>query len=485
MREDFTNVPRGYFISIMNYAFGIRGASQSLLTFVTDVLEMTKIETGKMELVQSEYEVQGMLYSIIDPLRSIIADKGLKFDIKIDEMLPKRLYGDLGKIRQVMFKLLSNAIEYTEKGSIEFKLSLVSRNDSECSLCFSVKDTGIGIKNENLDQLFVASDDQHKNLGLRISKKFAELMGGELVCHSVYGQGSEFIFTLNQKIIDSTPLGIFNEQNEEANIKGPYIPEFIAPDADILVADENQMNLEIIKNLLKATKVFVTTASNAEDSLEKLRKSFFNIAFIDQKLILNLEEDFIGKIREKNPDLPVYIITENTFTGEQKYKDMGYKGCLYTPIDSLLLERIIMRNLPEQMMQQPPKGYFSEALTEFPVMLNWLKDVEGICVEEGVKNSVGVSGFIRGIQLFYETIDENAKNIENAYMKGDFEVYKAKIQMIKNSAYIIGADTLLQLAAKLEEACDKDDKIYIASHTDELLKVYSSFKEKLSAIEES
>lgn len=485
MREDFTNVPRGYFISIMNYAFGIRGASQSLLTFVTDVLEMTKIETGKMELVQSEYEVQGMLYSIIDPLRSIIADKGLKFDIKIDEMLPKRLYGDLGKIRQVMFKLLSNAIEYTEKGSIEFKLSLVSRNDSECSLCFSVKDTGIGIKTENLDQLFVASDDQHKNLGLRISKKFAELMGGELVCHSVYGQGSEFIFTLNQKIIDSTPLGIFNEQNEEANIKGPYIPEFIAPDADILVADENQMNLEIIKNLLKATKVFVTTASNAEDSLEKLRKSFFNIAFIDQKLILNLEEDFIGKIREKNPDLPVYIITENTFTGEQKYKDMGYKGCLYTPIDSLLLERIIMRNLPEQMMQQPPKGYFSEALTEFPVMLNWMKDVEGISVEEGVKNSVGVSGFIRGIQLFYETIDENAQNIENAYMKGDFEVYKAKMQMIKNSAYIIGADTLLQLAAKLEEACDKDDKIYIASHTDELLKVYTSFKEKLSAIEES
>ena len=485
MREEFTNVPKGYFMSIMNYAFGIRNASQSLLTLVTDVLEMTKIETGKQELVESEYDVPNLLYSIIDPVRSKITDKGLKFDIIIDEMLPKRLYGDLGKIRQVCVKLLSNAVEYTEKGSVEFKLSMTSRSDAECSLCFTVKDTGIGIKPEELDNLFTATENQHENLGLKISKSFVELMGGELVCHSSYGEGTEFVFNLTQKIIDASPIGTFNEHNDSSDIKGPYIPEFIAPDADILVADANHMNLEILKDLLKATKVFVTSASTAEDSLEKLRKSFYNIAFIDQNLILNSEEEFIEKVREKNPDLPVYIITENTFAGEQNYKAMGYKGCIFSPIDSLLLERIIMRNLPEQMMQQPPKGYFSEALTEFPVMLNWLKEVEGISVEEGVKNSVGVSGFIRGIQLFYETIDENAKNIENAYMKGDFEVYKAKIQMIKNSAYIIGADTLLQLAAKLEEACDKDDKIYIASHTDELLKVYTSFKEKLSAIEES
>ena len=135
-------------------------------------------------------------------------------------------------------------------------------------------------------------------------------MGGELVCHSVYGQGSEFIFTLTQKIVDASPIGSFNAQNEESTIQGPYIPEFIAPDADILVADANETNLQIIKNLLKGTKIFVTTATNAEDSLEKLRKSFFNIAVIDQKLILNQEKEFIDNIREKNPDLPVYIITE-------------------------------------------------------------------------------------------------------------------------------------------------------------------------------
>lgn len=485
MREDFTNVPKGYFMSIMNYAFGIRGASQSLLTFVTDILEMTKIETGKQELVQSEYMVPEMLYSVIGPVRGLITDKGLRFDVIIDELLPKKLYGDLGKIRQILFRILSNAIEYTEKGSVEFKLSMVSRTNTECNLCFSVKDTGAGIKADELEQLFVSSENQHKNLGLRISKKFAELMGGELVCHSVYGQGSEFIFTLSQKIVDASPIGSFNAQNEESTIQGPYIPEFIAPDADILVADANETNLQIIKNLLKATKIFVTTATNAEDSLEKLRKSFFNIAVIDQKLILNQEKEFIDNIREKNPDLPVYIITENTFTGEDNYKAMGYKGCIFSPIDSLLLERIIMRNLPEQMMQQPPKGYFSENLTEFPVELNWVKDIEDISLEEGIKNSKGVSGFVRGIKLFYDTIDENIQNIENAYTKGDFEVYKAKIQMIKNSAFIIGANSLLELSVKLEDACDRDDKIFIASHTDELLKLYTSFKEKLSALEES
>ena len=485
MREDFTNVPKGYFISIMNYAFGIRSASQSLLTLVTDVLEMTKIETGKQELVETEYDSPNLLYSIIDPVRSRITDKGLRFDIKIDEMLPKRLCGDLAKIRQVCVKLLSNAVEYTEKGSVEFKLSMLSRDDSECKLCFTVKDTGIGIKPEVLETLFTPLENKQENLGINISKKFAELMGGELVCHSVYGEGTEFTFNLSQKILDVSPIGEFNEQNESRNIKGPYIPEFIAPDADILVADANQMNLEILKDLLKATKVFVTAASTAEDCLEKLRKSFYNIAFIDQNLILNSEEEFIEKVREKNPDLPVYIITENTFAGEQTYKDMGYKGCVFSPIDSLLLERLIMRNLPEQMMQQPPKGYFSEDLKDFPETLNWVRKVEDISVEAGIKNSEGISGFIRGIRLFYDTIDENAQNIEKSYTKGDFEVYKAKIQMIKNSAYIIGALRLLELAVKLEEACNKDDRIFIASHTDELLKLYTSFKEKLAAIEES
>ena len=129
---------------------------------------MTKIETGSQELVQSEYEVKEMLYSILDPLQSIITDKGLKFDIIIDELLPKKLYGDLAKIRQVLFKLLSNAIAYTEKGRIEFKFSMISRNNNDCNLCFSVKDTGIGMKNDELDLLFVSTENQHNKYKLEV-----------------------------------------------------------------------------------------------------------------------------------------------------------------------------------------------------------------------------------------------------------------------------------------------------------------------------
>ena len=484
MREDFTNVPKGYFISMMNYAFGIRGASQTLLSLVTDLLEMTKIESGALELVQVEYDVSKMLRSIIEPVQARISEKGLKFDIKIDEMIPKRLYGDLGKIRQVMLKLLSNAEKYTDHGSLELNLFLVSRNDDECKLCFTVKDTGIGIKPEEIEKLFGTDEDQY-NIGLNISKNFAKLLGGELVCTSVYGEGAKFIFTLNQKIVDASPIGVFNEHDDGAGVRGPYIPQFIAPDADILVADANEMNLDIIKKLLKATKVFVTTATTAEDCLENTRKSFFNIVFINQMLIKDSEKEYIEKIRDKNPELPVYIITENTFKGERDYKAMGYNGCLYTPIDSMLLERTIMRNLPESMMQQPPAGYFSEELTEFPPSLAWLKQVEGISVDEGLKNSDGISGYIRGVKLFYDTIDDNSQSIDKAYTKGDTELYMAKIQMIKTSAQIVGATRLLELACKLEDACKKDDRIYIASHTDELLKIYNSFKEKLSGLYEN
>ena len=350
-REDFTNVPKDYYLPVRNYASNIRNASHDLLSLVTDLLEMTKIETGALELYQSEYDVKEMLNSFIKPVRKRIQNKDIRFNIVIEEMLPSRLYGDLAKIRQIMLKLLNNAVKFTEKGSITLMLSMLSRNDDECKLCFTVRDTGTGISPEDVATLFDASPNQNNNLGLNIFRRFAELMGGELNCESVFGEGTEFTFSFKQKISDSTPVGTYYEEDDNASIRDLYIPEFIAPDADILVADANQMNLEIIKNLLKATKVFVTTSLTAEDAAENIRKNFFNIVFIDQMLIKNSEKEFIDKIREKHPELPVYVITENIFTAEQNFKVMGYNGCILTPIDSLHLERIIKQNLPEHMMQ--------------------------------------------------------------------------------------------------------------------------------------
>ena len=492
MREDAKSVPKSYFMSIMNYAFAIRSASESLSAVISDILEISKIESGSLTLVQQEYDVQEMLRSVIAPVRKRSMEKHLQFDVVIDNMMPRRLYGDLGKIRQVLFRLLFNAVKYTNEGGLELKLSMVERVNNTCGLCFTVKDTGIGIKPEEMEEIFAAygsaregepSEHHGTGLGLDISRKFAELMGGVLVCRSTYGEGSEFIFTLSQKILDASPLGNFLEEDDGAAARGPYIPQFISPDADVLVVDSNEMNQSVIKNLLRATKVFVTTSVSAKDCLEKIRGSSFNVVFIAQSMLKKSETDLIENIREIDKKLPVYVISESTETGEDYFKSLGFNGSITSPIDALLLERIIMLHLPEEMMEKPQKGNFMEALDSFPPELTWLQDTPGLNIEEGIKASGGIGGLIFGIKLFYDTIDENLSYIETAYKNGDFKLYEVKISLLKNSARLIGALDLLKLATQIESACSKKDMIFIASHTEELLQTYAAYKEKLARLE--
>ena len=366
LREDSKDAPKSYVSSILNYGMNIREASEALLTLVNDLLEMSKIESGRLIIRDSEYDVKNLLRSVIIPARQKSILKELNFSVSIDQMIPERLYGDVGKIKQILLNLLSNAIKYTEKGGVELAISMESRSNDKCDLCIRVKDTGNGMKPEVIETIFDAYGAFEKDakelhlktgLGLDISRRFAELMGGVLVCTSEVGKGSEFIFTLTQKIINQTPIGIFTE-TEDVNQRGAYKPEFIAPDADVLVASENLVNLNVLDNLLKATKVFVTRADSRQAFIDKIRDSSFNVAFIDQMLFEDDEkimEEIISKIKEVNASLPVYIITENASSDEDFYKEKGFCGILALPVDPVLLEKTILRHIPEEMMEKPEK----------------------------------------------------------------------------------------------------------------------------------
>ena len=492
LREETKNVPKSYFMAIANYAFDINTASENLLTLINDLLEMSKIESGSLQLVQQEYDVQELLRSIISLVKVKSTEKQLKFDIDADEMLPKRLYGDSGKIKQVVLNLLTNAVKYTEEGGFSLKLSMETRNGDSCGLCFSVKDTGIGIRQEEVENLFTSYDnilDDSSNehfrtsLGLNISRKFAELMGGVLVCQSEFGEGSQFIFTLEQKIVDASPIGVFRENIETRN-KGPYIPQFVAPDADVLVVEDNPITLNVIRSLLKATRVFVTTAGNCEDCLAMIRNTNFNIVFMNHNIPGIDGEEAVQKIRGINQNLPVYAITENSSSSEEFYRSKGYTGCISIPLDTALLERTIMRHLPEETMFRPTKNDKMEVISEIPQNLLWINDTEGISVPDGIDTSGGIGSFIFALNLFLDTIDDNAQVIEKAYKEGDFKLYGTKVRILKTSASFIGATSLYDLSEKLEEACKKDDRIFIAANTDRLLSEYISFKEKLSRIKD-
>ena len=365
LREDTTDVPKKYFLPVENYALNIKNASESLLDLIDDLLDISKIESGKMHLVEQEYDVKELLRSVVPMIRVRSEQKELEFAVDVDPRIPRRLFGDMGKIRQILLNLLTNAAKYTDAGGFRLRVTVEEKSEGSCHLRYCVKDTGIGVRPEDMDKLFVAYEqlDEEKNsaiqgtgLGLDISRQFAELMGGRLWCESVYGEGSEFIFTLEQKVVDGEELGEYREADGNA-ARGPYVPQFIAPEADILVVDDNPMNLTVVKGLLKATRMFVTTADSGEECLEKLKYGSFNVVLLDHMMPGMDGIETVARIRETHPDLPVYALTANAAAGgDAFYRSKGFNGYLAKPIDGAALEQTIMRHLPPEIMMKPAES---------------------------------------------------------------------------------------------------------------------------------
>ncbi len=492
LREDATGVPKSYFMSMVNYALDIRNAGESLLGLINDVLDMSKIESGKMHLVEQNYSMEELLRSIIKMIRVKSDQKDLAFETDIDENLPRILYGDNGKIKQVVLNLMTNAVKYTQEGGFKLKVKMLESDEESCKILFSVKDTGIGIKPEDMKKLFSAFErlDENKNsgiqgtgLGLDISKQFAELMKGSLTCDSVYGEGSDFKFIVNQKIADKKPIGKFKEQDDSMT-SGPYVPSFCAPDAEILVVDDNPMNLTVLKGLLAATEMFITTASSGEECLEKIKYSSYDVVLLDHMMPGMDGIETIKRIREHYPDLPVFALTANSAEGEEFYISHGFNGYLTKPIDGRVLEMAIRQYLPDEIVMDKDNNLQVEIRTELPEDMLWLNEVPEISVESGIQNSGGVDLFVDSVKLFYETIDENAEVLEKAYKAQDYKLYTIKVHALKTSARIIGAEALSELSKNLEDAGNKDDIAFINNNNEKMLMGYRHFKQLLAKLSE-
>lgn len=363
-------------------AKNIQGASKMLLTLINDILDMSKIESGNMDIVAVNYDVGAMLSDIVNMIWVRAREKGLEFHIDVDQSMPSQLCGDEVRIKQILINVLNNAVKYTSEGSVTLSISCKKMEDGCAQISYSVTDTGMGIKKENIPYLFSAfkRGDEEKNryiegtgLGLSIVKQLVELMDGEIAVNSVYTKGSTFVITLPQKIVGEGAIGELNlEAGRSGNTRTRYKQSFEAPEANVLIVDDNEANLMVEKKLLKGTRVTIDTAESGAQCLKKTLKKRYNVIFMDHLMPQMDGVECLHEIRRQtgglNLNTPVVILTANAGGENQAlYKREGFDGYLLKPVSSQLLEQELLRHLPREMVNILESGE-SVGVVETPVV---------------------------------------------------------------------------------------------------------------------
>ncbi len=346
---------------ILGYAEDIDGAGRQLLTIINDILDFSKIESGKFEIHESEYDLLTLINDCYIMMIGRAEEKKLEFRIKNDPKLPARLYGDEVRIRQIIINFLSNAIKYTEEGYVELVVGMKPFDDNDILLTINVKDTGIGITEEDQKKLFGnfnrIDEKEHRNiegtgLGLAIAKQLTVMMGGSIGVNSIKGSGSEFYATIPQKPVGDTEAGLFDVGMEaRKSLKKTHTPGFTAEDARVLVVDDVKVNLNVVRLLLRDTLVNIDCVESGREALNLLMENKYDVVLMDHMMP---EMDGIETLKEArrickyNESVPMIALTANAISGAEKmYYAAGFAGYITKPIKALDLENMLIKLLPE------------------------------------------------------------------------------------------------------------------------------------------
>lgn len=350
--------------SVTQYASDIKIASNNLLSIINEILDSSKIESGKMEIVPGNYKLAIMLNDLYNIILVKSEEKGLTLSFDIDESMPSEYFGDDVRIRQVLVNLLTNAVKYTEKGEVRLKLS-VAKDDHEAILSYCVSDTGIGIKGKDIAALtmdYQRLDEKHNRyiegtgLGMSITTQLLKLMGSELKVQSTYGKGSVFSFELRQEIVNEKPIGNFRE-NEERLVGADKPMDFTAADAKILVVDDNRMNRKVFSLLLKNVKMQITEADSGKACLEAITKEKYDIIFLDHMMPEMDGIEVLGRMKNmaanRNGSTPIIMFTANAINGAKEYYvENGALDYIAKPVKPDELEKIFMKYLDGSLIHR-------------------------------------------------------------------------------------------------------------------------------------
>ncbi|MGN0325349.1 MAG: ATP-binding protein [Lachnospiraceae bacterium] len=506
--------------AIKEYALDIQNAGQTLLTLVNDILDSSKIESGKMEILPASYDFSSMIHDIVNMISIKAHSKGLKLNVSVDQMLPSGLYGDEIRIRQVLVNLLSNAVKYTEEGSISFRIT-GECHEEKVLLHFSVEDTGIGIREEDLPKLFEEFEriDEYRNrsiegtgLGMSITAQLLSMMGSKLQVESVYEKGSKFSFSLEQGIVEQEPIGDLEERIRRMATEWNYKAPFIAPGASILMVDDNAINRKVFSSLLKALKISTDTVDSGEKCLEVITEKHYDLIFLDHMMPGMDGIETLHRIKDtKNhycTDTPVIALTANAVTGaKEMYLAEGFDNFLSKPIITEKLEHMIKIMLPKELILDTPSNppgkatMLSDAETEVSnpsdpkddVLFMELPEIEGIDFAYALTHLGNEKILWETLDNFYRLIETDTAELESYYhsilhsdslseeaLQTALEAYRIKAHAMKGSAAMIGALWLAGSARILEYAA-RDRKLdQIISLTPDFIAEWRSYHDKLS-----
>ena len=480
---------------IKEYAQSINSAGSSLLYLVNDVLDISKIESGKLELAENQYELSSFIHDCYIMVAEKAEQKGLELTVTCDPQLPSRLKGDESRLRQVVTNLLSNAAKYTQKGSIALSFEQ-RRQDGRMLLVVTVRDTGIGIRREDMDRLFTqfARFDMEKNrniegtgLGLSLAKRLTDLMHGTLELQSVYGAGTSAVLTVPQQVVDDEPVGDFQQKYLSAADKdGTYHQSFEAPDARILVVDDVALNLKVIVNLLKATRIQVDTAISGKRCLGMVQRAAYDLIFMDHMMP---EMDGVATYAEMrklehslNRDTPVIMLTANAVTGaREQFLEAGFADYLSKPVNGDKLESMILKYLPKEKCRTGAAGADApadcpEALTEL------LRLYPQVDLTKGLKACAGdYEVYFELLQIYTE--GPEAERMDQYLEQKKAYDYRVCVHGLKSASLSVGFSQLADRALALENAAREEDWDFIrANHggfLDEYRRVVGAIKKAL------
>ena len=489
------------FRKIKVYSGNVDSAGNNLLAIINDILDFTKIEEGRMDIVKVEYQLSSVINDVSNMIYFKAREKNLTFETDVDEHLPDYLFGDVVRVRQVITNILNNAVKYTDKGGVTLKITGVKRfripdGKSMIDLVVSVTDTGIGISEEDMGKLFGKfervnldknSTKEGTGLGLAITKMLLDMMGGEIKVESTYGVGSTFTLTIPQGVLVDEPIGNFREKFEKSmGARNAYHESFRAPQAKILIVDDTKMNLVVATEFLKDTKVKIDTAGGGKEAVELALSKKYDVILMDQRMPEMDGEEAFRIIRSHtdgpNAETPVICLTADAVVGaRERYLSKGFTDYLTKPIDSNSLERMLKKYIPAEKVLTVSKdeteadSSAEEKAESKNASVFKMLQAEGIDTAKGLANCAGDEDFYISILLEYlNGADEKKTNLKSFLDSGDFKDYGILIHSIKSTSAMIGATVPFKLAQDLEAAAGKDDKGFVLSNHDAFLKEYNT-----------